>query len=259
MVSSRDAMPRCREAAEKALQLDPSLAEAHVSLAMTHWWYDQDIDGARQEFQKALAMQPNLATAHMWYGLYLTALGQTDEGIAQSRRAVEDDPLSVLTSTFLGANLYIAGRNDEAIQRLHAAVAIDPEFWWARMWLGRVHARAGRFQEAITELQEAQRLAPFAEVQAGLGRTYADHGNREDAIKVLNHLRGGMSDVFVSSGYVAIVLIGLGRLDEAFAALEQAEQERWYYGGFLKVDPYFAPLRSDTRFKALVKKAGLEK
>ena len=258
-VASRDAMPRCREFAEKALQLDPSLAEAHVWLGITHWWYDRDSDGARQEFQKALAMQADLASAHMWYGGYLVALGQTDEGIAESQRAVQDDPLSVLTSTFLGDTLYNARRNDEAVQRLSAAVRIDPSFWWARAWLGRAYARAGRFAEAITELQEAQRLAPYAEVQAALGRTYADHGNKEEATKVLNELRGGMTDVFVSQGHVAIVLIGLGRLDEAFAALEKAEDERWYYGGFLKVDPYFDPLRSDPRFKALLKRAGLDR
>src|SRR5262249_9922053 len=100
-LSSHEAMPRCREAAEKALQLDSSLAEAHVWLAITRWWYDRDVEGARQEFQKALAMQPRLALAHMWYGLYLAALGKTDEGLAESQRAVEDDPLSVLTSTSL--------------------------------------------------------------------------------------------------------------------------------------------------------------
>jgi adenylate cyclase len=258
-LSSREAMPRCRAAAEKALQLDPSLAEAHVWLGIAHWWYDRDSDGARQEFEKALSMQPHLASAHMWHGLYLTALGQPDDGIAESHRAVDDDPLSVLTSTFLGANLYITGRNDEAIERLRGAVAIDSDFWWARAWLGRANARAGRFAEAIAELREAQRIAPFAEVEAALGRTYADAGNREEATKVLNHLRGGMRGVLVSPGYVAVVLIGLGRLDEAYAALEQAEEERWYYGGFLKVDPYFARLRSDPRFKALLKKAGLEK
>ena len=102
-------MPRCREAAEKALQLDPSLAEAHTWLAIVHWWFDRDLEGARREFQKALAMQPDLATAHCGTGFTWSALGQTDEGIAESQRAVEHDPLSVLTSTFLGANLYIAG------------------------------------------------------------------------------------------------------------------------------------------------------
>jgi TolB-like protein/class 3 adenylate cyclase len=256
-VASRDAMPRCREAAEKALQLDPSLAEGHTWLAIVHWWFDRDLEGARQEFQKALAMQADLATAHMWYGLYLTALGQSNEGLAESQRAVENDPFSVLTSTFLAANLYNAGRNDEAIQKSRAAVDIDPLFWWARVWLGRAYARAGRFQEAISELREAERLAPFAEVEAALGRTYADHGSREEATKVLNHLHEGMS-VFVSPGYIAVVLIGIGKLEEAFAALEQAEEGRWYYGVFLKVDPYFDPLRSDPRFKALLKKARLE-
>jgi len=141
---------------------------------------------------------------------------------------------------------------------LRTAVAIS-DFWWARIWLGQAHARAGRFREAVSELRDVLRIAPFADTEAALGRTYAEAGNGEEATKVLNHLRTSKSDMFVSSGYVAAVLIGLGRRDEAFAALEQAKEERWYYVGFLKVDPYFDPLRSDPRFKALLKEAGLEK
>jgi Flp pilus assembly protein TadD len=167
--------------------------------------------------------------------------------------------LSVLTSTFLGCNLYMSRRNDEAIQRLRTAVVIDPDFWWPRMWLGRAYARVGRFQEAIAELREAQRIAPLAEVEAALGRTYADAGDRVEASKVLSHLRDRMRDEFVSAGYVAEILVGLGELDEALAALAQAEMDRWYWMVCLSVDPYFDPLRSDPRFKALLKKAGLEK
>jgi len=167
--------------------------------------------------------------------------------------------LSVLTSTSLGVNLYTTRRNDEAIERLRTAVAINPDYWLARLWLGRAHARAGRFPEAIAEVREAQRLAPIAEVEAGLGRIYADAGNRVEATKVLNHLRERMRDEFVSSGHLAIILIGIGKLDEALAALAQAQEARWYYAAYLRIDPYFDPLRSDPRFKALLKKAGLEK
>jgi adenylate cyclase len=259
LLSTREAMPRCREAAEKALELDPSLAEAHVWLGIVRWWYDRDLEGARREFQRALALQPELASAHMWYGSYLVAVGQTDEGLAESQRAVERDPLSVLTSTHLGFNLFFARRNDEAIQRLRTAVAIDPDFWWARAFLGRAYAHASRFPEAIAELREAQRLSPFAEVEAALGRSYADAGDRVEATKVLNHLRERMRDEFDYSGWVAIILVGLGKFDEALAALAQSEVQRWYAVGFWKVDPYLDPLRSDPRFKALLKKAGLER
>ena len=129
----------------------------------------------------------------------------------------------------------------------------------ARVWLGRVYARAGRFPEAIAELREAQRLSPFAEVEAALGRTYADAGDGVEATKVLNHLRERMRDEFVSPGYVAIILVGIGKTDEALAALAEAEVQRWYDVGYWKVDPYLDPLRSNPRFKALLKKVGLEK
>jgi tetratricopeptide (TPR) repeat protein len=258
LLSAREAMPRAREAAEKALRLDPSLAEPHVSLAIVRWWYDHDLEGARQEFQKAVALQPELPSAHMWYGPYLVAAGQTDEGLAESQRAVDLDPLSSLSSTFVGFNLYFARRNDEAIQRLRTAVFLDPDYWWAHVWLGRAYARDGRFPEAVAELRSAQRLEPFAEVEATLGRIYADAGDTAEATKVLNHLRERMRDEFVSAGYVATVLVGLGRFDEALAALAEAEVQRWYNVGWWKVDPDLDPLRSNPRFKALLKKAGVD-
>src|SRR5262249_46591672 len=145
-------------------------------------------------------------------------------------------------------NLYFARRNDEAIQRLRTAVFLDPNFWWARVWLGRAYARAGKFPEAIAELLAAQRISPIAEVEATLGRIYADAGDKVEATKMLNHLRERMRDQFVSAGYIANVFIGLGKLDEALAELAEAEVQRWYNVGWWKVDPDLDPLRSDPRF-----------
>jgi len=185
---ANEAMPRAREAAEKALTLDPSLAEAHVWLGVVRWLYDRDYAAARREFQTALAMQPELATAHEYNGYFLVAVNQADEGLAESRRAVELDPLSPEINTYLGLNLYFARRYDEAIQQLRTAVTIDPDYWWVHAWLARAYGRAGRFPDAIAEAQKAQHLSPYAEAESVLGRLYADAGDRAEAEKVLTHL-----------------------------------------------------------------------
>jgi TolB-like protein/class 3 adenylate cyclase/lipoprotein NlpI len=258
-MSPDEALPRAREAAEKALQLDPSLAEAHVWLGVVRLWYNRDFEAARHEFQTALTLQPYLASAHEWYGAYAVGVGQIDEGLAESRRAVELDPLAPHTNTFLGFNFYFARRNEAAIKQLRTAVAIDPGYSWAHEWLGRAYGRAGRFSEAVTELRIAQEISASPEIESVLGRVYADGGDRLEATKVLNHLRERMRDEFISSAYVATILVGLGETDEAIVALAQAEEQHSYYVMWWKVDPDLDPLRSDPRFTALLKKVGLDK
>jgi adenylate cyclase len=259
-MSGSEALPRGREAAEKALQLDPSLAEAHVLLGMVHWWYDRDYAATHREFQTALTMQPELASAHETNGWYLVGTGHIDEGLAESRRAVELDPLSTETNAVLGMNLYLARRYDEAIKQLRTTISTDPDYWYAHLWLGRAYARTGRFSEAIAELRTAQQLegSGNTEIESALGHAYADAGDRSEATKILNHLRERMHGEFISAALLANLHIGLGQVDEAFVALAQAETEHSYYVGFWKVDPELDPLRADPRFTALLKKVGLE-
>ncbi len=253
-----ECLPRTREAAEKALQLDPSLAEAHTWLGVVHWWYDRDYAAARRELQTALTMQPDLPSAHQMNGWYLVGTGQVDEGLAESRRAVELDPLSPEMNTWLGINLYLARHYDEAIKQLRTAITTDPDYWYAHLWLGRAYARTGRLSEAIAELHAAQQFAGSTEIESALGRAYADGGDRAGASKVLKHMRERLHDEFVSAAFVATVHAGLGEVDEAFASLTQAEAEHSYYVGWWKIDPELDPLRSDPRFTALLKKVGLE-
>jgi len=255
-----EALPRAREAAEKALRLDPSMAEAHTWLAAVHWWYDYDYAAARREFETAIAMLPDSATAHDFYGKYLLAAGQVDEGLAESRRAIALDPLSPESNALLGLHLYFARRYDEAIKELRTAIAVDPDYWFTHEWLGRAYARLGKFSEAVAELHTAQRLegSGNAEIDSALGRVYADAGNRTEATKVLDHLRERMRNEFVSGAFVATIHVGLGEIDEAFAALAQGAAQHSWFVPFWKVDPELDPLRSDPRFAELLKKVGLE-
>jgi adenylate cyclase len=256
-----EAFPRAREAAEKALQLDPALAEAHTWLASVHWWYDRDYGAARREFETAIAMQPENATAHGWYSWYLVAIGQIDDGLAESRRAIALDPLSPEINIILGFNLHFSRRYDQAITQLRTTVAIDPDNWVTHSWLGRTYARVGRFAEAVAELRAAQQLegSGNAEIESALGRVYGDAGNRTEATNVLNHLRERMRDEFVSGGFLATVQIGLHATDEALASLAQAEAQHSYLVGLWKIDPDLDPLRADPRFTALLQKVGLDK
>jgi Flp pilus assembly protein TadD len=166
--------------------------------------------------------------------------------------------LSPNVAIYMGYNLFFASRNDAAIEQLRTAVAIDPDNWWAHAWLARAYGRASRFPDAIAEARKAQQLSAYMEVESVLGRLHADAGDKVEATKMLNHLCERMRDEFISPAYVATILIGLGRLDEALVELAKAAEERSYYVMQWKVDPDLDPLRSDPRFTALLKKVGLE-
>jgi TolB-like protein/class 3 adenylate cyclase/Flp pilus assembly protein TadD len=258
-LSPLEACPRAREAAEKALALDPSLAEAHVFLATERYMCAFDYEGARHDFETALALQPELSSAHEWYGYYLVATGETEKGLAEARKAVELDPLSAHTSTMLGMNLFFAGQNDAAAKALRTAIAIDPDAWWAREYLARAYARDGKFSEAIAELQRGQQSSTNPEIESVLGRVYADSGDRAAATKVLDHLRERAHNEFIAPAYIATILIGLGQTDEAFAALAEAAEQRSWYVTLWKIDPDLDPLRGDPRFAALLEKVGLKR
>jgi adenylate cyclase len=258
-LSPAEACPRALEAADKALQLDPSLAEPHVWKAVARFWCHYDHDGARREFETALASQPELSTAHQWYGFYLVCLGETEKGLAEARRAVELDPLSSAVVTNLGVGLYVARDYEAAAKQLRTAIAISPDYWWAHEWLGRVYAHGGRFPEAIAELSAAQKAWPNSEAASTLGRIQADAGDRPAATAALNALRERAREEYVAPAFMADVLIGLGETDQALAALEQAAEDHSWYVSLWKVDPHVDPLRADPRFAALLKTVGLGK
>jgi tetratricopeptide (TPR) repeat protein len=184
-----------------ALELDPSLAEAHVWLGLVHWWYDQDVDATLRELRTALAMEPDLVTAHQWYGSVLVTVGRFDEGIAETRRAHELDPLAPNVATFMGLNLVFAGRNDAAIEQLRTATTVQRDKWWAHALLARAYARAGRFPEALAAARQAKQLSKYAEIESVLGRVLADAGDRAEATKVLDHLRERARHEFVPPPY----------------------------------------------------------
>ena len=258
-IPGKDALARGRAAADKALELDPTLAEAHSDLGWIRWMHDYDHEGARREFQTALKMQPRLAPAHEFYGWYLISVGETDAGLAESRRAVELDPLSPEANTVLGFNLLFARRYDEAIRQLRSAVAVDPDYFWSHEYLGRALAQKGQWAEALAELRTARALPGsfVPEIDSAIGRAYADKGDRAEALKVLSQLEDNRRRSFVPAYALAVVQAGLGDSDNAFRLLEESYSERGLWMSWVGVDPDLDRLRSDPRFKTLLRKVGL--
>ena len=175
MVDPREAMPRARDAANRALMLDAGLARAHAALGRTTMIYDWDWRTAGWHFTRALALEPGDATTHQWYAYYLSATGRHDEAIDEARRAVAAEPLSLSANTALGFVLYLARRTDEAAAQLERTLAIDPDFAQARRDLGLVRVQQGRYADAVAELRRVATLnerSPAA--QAELGWAQAD-------------------------------------------------------------------------------------
>jgi TolB-like protein/Tfp pilus assembly protein PilF len=254
-LSPRDAMPKAKEAAKRALDLDDTLAEAHGSLAMVNAFYEWDWAAAEREFKRAIELKPNYGLAHEYYGWYLVSIGRANEGITQSERSVELDPVSPEANSVLGYVFWVAHRYGEAIEQMRKTTDLDPNYWFAYEVLGLAYERQGQFPEAIAELQKAVRLAgTIAEPTAGLARVYAVSGNRAEAQKLLDRLQERSKETYVSPYLIAMICARLGERDQALAWLERAYQARSLFMTQLKLDPSFDSLRSDPRFQSLLRR-----
>jgi len=252
----RDCFPKAKAAATKALELDATLAEAHTSLATVLCYYDLDFAPAAVQFERAIELNPNYATAHQWYGDHVLAtLGRFDEAIAQEKKALELDPLSLIAHTDLANAYRLAHRPEEAIDELRKASEIDPNFYYAHRFLGVVLEMKGDFAGAIGAYQKARALNDDSRILALLAHTYGSSGNKTEAIKILEQLKQLSKERYVSAYSFALVHLALGDKDEALGWLEKSYEDRAGFEiGRIKIDPFLDPLRGDPRFEALVAK-----
>ena len=254
-LSPNEAMPKAREAARKALEIDDDLAEAHTDIAYVHYCYDWDWAAAEREFRRAIALKPNDPMAHDLYAWLLASIGRADEALTEDKKAIDLDPLSLHTNTFLGVNLYYAHRYAQAIVQLRMTIDLDPSYWFTHSYLGRAYEQQGQFPEAIAEFHEAERLASgIAEPRALLARAYAVSGERGAAEKVLDELNEESKQIYVSPYDIALIYAGLGEKDQALAWLERAFAERSTWMPFLRVDTELDSLRSEPRFQDLLRR-----
>jgi TolB-like protein/Flp pilus assembly protein TadD len=252
----QDCYPKAMAAAKKALELDDTLAEAHTSLAMTIWLYDFAVSQATREFQRAIDLNPNYAIAHQQYGnILLTALGRFDEAIAEGRKAVELDPLSLVINSDVGVDHFYARRYDEAIAQLRKTLEMDSGYYFAHVILGQALEMKGARDAAIAEYQKARALNDDPSVLGLLARVYGLSGNKTEAEKILNQLNELSTQRYVAAYSFALVYLGLGDKDEALRWLEKSYQDRAGSDiGYMRVDPLLDPLRSEPRFEALAEK-----
>jgi tetratricopeptide (TPR) repeat protein len=225
-------------------------------LALALWYYDFDSSQANREFQRAIELNPNYATGHQQYGNNtLSALGRFTDAIAEGKRAVELDPLSLVINADLGMNYYYARRYDEAIEQLHKTLEMDPGYYYGHVNLGEALAAKRAFDEAIGEYQKARALNDDPFVLGLLGHAYASSGNKTEALKILDQLKELSRERYVSAYCFAIVYLALGDKEEALRWLEQCYQDRAGSEiGWIRVDALVDPLRDNPRFEALAVK-----
>jgi TolB-like protein/Flp pilus assembly protein TadD len=258
-VAPRQAMPKARAAASKALEIDDALAEAHSSLGYVKAFYEYDWPGAEHELKRALDLNPNLADPHDRYALMLTALGRHDDAIAEVRRAEDLDPLSLVVLGDSAWIFYCARQFERAAGQSRKAIDLDATYWPAYTYLGLALEKLMRFDEAIAMLEKARTLDASPTILEMLGGAYAAAGKRAQAQKVLDDLttRVRANQRYVCPYEVATVYMGLGDKDSTLAWLQKAYDERADCMPWAAVDSKLDPLRSIPRFRELVARAGL--
>jgi TolB-like protein/Tfp pilus assembly protein PilF len=257
-LSPKEVLPQAKAAAMKALEIDDSLGEAHLALARVVQLYDWDWAAVEREYRRALELNPNDAMALNWYGEYLQEMGRNEEAFAQIRLATVLDPLSSGSVNNLGYAFYTARQYDQAIHAFQKALELEPEMIEAQVGLGWVYDERKMYREAIAETEKAVNLSNRHElVVASLGKTLGDSGRKQEARKILEELAERSKHKYISPCLIALVQIGLGERDQAIASLEQGYTDRDQWMLYLKVDPHMDDLRSDLRFKSLLRRVGL--
>jgi serine/threonine protein kinase/Tfp pilus assembly protein PilF len=253
------ACPRAKSAAVKAIELDESLTEAHLALAVILKDYDWDFSEAERVFRRALRQSPEDASGHQWYGQCLACMGRHAEAIAEMRRAQQLDSLAMIHDAVLGRHGYFYARQyDQARQQLHQTVLTDPNFWIAQNFLGWVYLFQGDVAAGLVAIRRAQELDDNPENLVGLGYGHALAGEPTKAKGCIDALSALAPQRYVAAINIALIFTGLGDKDQAFAWLDKACEDHSQWLSEIRVDPAFDPLRSDPRFGALLQRMNIK-
>jgi DNA-binding winged helix-turn-helix (wHTH) protein/TolB-like protein/tetratricopeptide (TPR) repeat protein len=254
-----EVFPLARAAVQRALDLNPQLAEAYASLGFIHFWHDWDWVAAEAAFLRAIELNPSLAEARLSYAHLLSNLGRHEAALAQARQARELDPLSPLINVLESRFLRVAGRSAEARTQVEHALTIAPAFWSALMTRGTILMEAGEFDAAIADLERASALSGGAtQADSVLATAYARAGRPQDAQALLDALEERAAEGYVPAFSRAAIHLALGSRDRALDLLEQAIAERDLRLTFLKIEPRWDELRDHPRFIAIMREVGLD-
>ena len=253
----REAMPKAREAAQKALELDSGLSEAHTSLAWVKYRFDWDWRGAEEEFRRALELNPNNAQARQWYADYLMAMGRFDDALAEMRRARELDPLSILANWNVGRMLYHARRYDESLAELRKALELNDNVARTHAYLGSIYRQQGRDDEALAAHLKLAALTDVSpERIAAVKSAYGSGGWQAVWRKELEWALEDSERRHVSPFIVAWYYSRVADRDGVFEWLNKSVEERDGSLVYLKIDQRWDFVRADPRFAELVRKVG---
>jgi len=254
----RDAYPKAKDCATKAIEIDPVLAEPHASLGLVFSMYDFNWRGAEEQFKRALALKASYATAHHWYSIHLRIMGRLDESLEQIRQAAELDPLSRVIGQNVGEQMLVLGRYKEGVEQLERVVNASPEYGSARCYLGWAYYLEGQTDKAIDEMGKAAAISghdPFYEAAfaclLGLG------GRRGDANAMIERLETRSKVEYVDKVTIAFALFGTGRTDEAFSYLERGYEERSHFFLYFRTMPWFKDYWGDPRWASFESRLGL--
>ncbi len=249
----REAYPKAKAAALKALELDDALGEAHCSLGFFHLLYDWDFAAAEREYKRALALSPNYPNAHDGYGFFLKATGQHEAALRACALAQQLDPLSLFASLSVGWAYYFARRFDEALAQGRKVLELDPNFGFAYAHAGLCHLQLGQFDEAVAAMRKAVKLVGGSpNFLAYLGHALGRAGQHREARQMLAQLERLRKRQYVSAYFSAMIYLGLGNRHEALTWLERAYEERSGFLAFVNVEPMLDAVRGEERFANLL-------
>jgi DNA-binding winged helix-turn-helix (wHTH) protein/tetratricopeptide (TPR) repeat protein len=252
-------IPRIKEAASRALEIDDTIGEAYASLGHIYFMYDWDFPRAEDYLKRATELSPNNPTTHHWYALYLRSMGRFDESFAELNRAHNLDPLSLIIKTAIAATHYFARQYDLTLVKCREVFDLDPNFYIVYGCWSLAYAFKGMFKEAIATIQKAIAIENDIEASATLEYIYSIAGDRAESGRQLKRLERLSKSRHVWAFYLAVIYAGLGDKEQAFTFLEKALEERNQNMPLLKVDHRFDSLRSDPRFADILHRIGFDK